>query len=145
MEGEKKFPFFSRRCNREGGGEDTDTKRTHRAIEYFHMYEIFIPEMRLAFILCLLFSFIFFFPRRGEKGMHRPWMDAFIHPAGGGMGRTDYARELNLRRFTPRSSRLWGYFAFRCARVYVCAGIYIFSSLSSFSFLSPFACLRVAW
>lgn len=120
-EGEKKFPLFSRRYNREGVG-CTDTKRTP-AIEYFYMYEIFIPEMRLAFILCLLFLFIFFSRDEARRGCTAPgWMLSSSR-----MGRTDYARELNLRRFTPRSSRLWGYFVFRCARVYVRE--YIFFSL----------------
>lgn len=145
MEGEKKFPFFSRRCNREGGGEDTDTKRTHRAIEYFHMYEIFIPEMRLAFILCLLFSFIFFFPATRREG-DAPPLDGCFHPSSGGRDGENRlcprAKPSSIYASIVETLRLFRISVCTCVRV--CGNIYFFLSfflLLFVSFCVPTGCM----
>lgn len=102
----KNFPFSRGDViEREGGRTQIRRGRTER-LNIFTCMRFLFPRCDWPSSFVSSFHLFFFFPRRGEKGMHRPWMDAFIHPAGGGMGRTDYARELNLRRFTPRSSRL---------------------------------------
>lgn len=96
------------------GNIDADgrTKEEGHSIEYFYMYEIFIPAMRLVRGRASSFVSSFFPPppvalptlarRRDEVSRERSaktFPVAFI--VG---GEASYASEVNLRRFTPRSS-----------------------------------------
>lgn len=122
-EGEKKFPLFSRRSDIIERGWDAQIRRGHQRLNIFTCMRFLFPRCDWPSSFVSSFYLFFFSRDEARRGCTAPgWMLSSSR-----MGRTDYARELNLRRFTPRSSRLWGYFAFRCARVYVRE--YIFFSL----------------